>query len=293
MAQKDMAEKLLADYNDVFADIVNVLLFDGKEVVQENDLVDTKAKSQYKADDQKLHEQERDISKILKKDHVQIVMIGLENQTAIDPDMPLRCLAYDGAAYRSQMLGQKKERYPVVTIVLYFGSDKWSNNQKLSDTVRVPDEWKPYFNDYRAHIFQIAHLSREQVSMFKSDFRIVADYFVQKQQTGDYIGNKETIKHVDEVLKLLSVFADKRFTEEYVVCESEGKVENMCEVLDRIEKQGIERGIRQGIEQGFKEGESYGIVKGKIQILREVFHYSDEKIADELKLSIDEVRKFS
>ena len=45
MAQKDMAEKLLADYNDVFADIVNVLLFDGKEVVQENDLVDTKAKS--------------------------------------------------------------------------------------------------------------------------------------------------------------------------------------------------------------------------------------------------------
>lgn len=67
MAQKDMAEKLLADYNDVFADIVNVLLFDGKEVVQENDLVDTKAKSQYKADDQKLHEQERNISKILKK----------------------------------------------------------------------------------------------------------------------------------------------------------------------------------------------------------------------------------
>ena len=46
-----------------------------------------------------------------------------------------------------------------------------------------------------------------------------------------------------------------------------------CEVLDRIEKQGIE----QGIEQGFKEGESYGIVKGKIQILREVLHYSDEK----------------
>ena len=143
MAQKDMAEKLLADYNDVFADIVNVLLFDGKEVVQENDLVDTKAKSQYKADDQKLHEQERDISKILKKDHVQIVLIGLENQTAIDPDMPLRCLAYDGAAYRSQMLGQKKKRYPVVTIVLYFGSDKWNSNQKLSDTVRVPDEWKP------------------------------------------------------------------------------------------------------------------------------------------------------
>ena len=37
MGQKDMAEKLLADYNDVFADIVNVLLFDGRDEVSEDD----------------------------------------------------------------------------------------------------------------------------------------------------------------------------------------------------------------------------------------------------------------
>ena len=29
-ASKDMAEKLLEDYEDVFADIVNILLFQGK-----------------------------------------------------------------------------------------------------------------------------------------------------------------------------------------------------------------------------------------------------------------------
>ncbi len=33
MGQKDMAEKLLADYNDVFADIVNVLLFNGRQLI--------------------------------------------------------------------------------------------------------------------------------------------------------------------------------------------------------------------------------------------------------------------
>ena len=31
MAEKDVAEKLLEDYNDVFADIVNVLLFCGRK----------------------------------------------------------------------------------------------------------------------------------------------------------------------------------------------------------------------------------------------------------------------
>ncbi len=30
MAEKDITEKMLEAYNDVFADIVNVLLFDGK-----------------------------------------------------------------------------------------------------------------------------------------------------------------------------------------------------------------------------------------------------------------------
>ena len=36
MAQKDIAQKLLEDYEDVFADIINVLVFDGKEVVHPN-----------------------------------------------------------------------------------------------------------------------------------------------------------------------------------------------------------------------------------------------------------------
>ena len=34
MGEKDITEKVLADYNDIFSDIVNVLLFQGKEVVQ-------------------------------------------------------------------------------------------------------------------------------------------------------------------------------------------------------------------------------------------------------------------
>lgn len=31
MGEKDIAEKVLEDYNDVFADIVNVLLFQGTD----------------------------------------------------------------------------------------------------------------------------------------------------------------------------------------------------------------------------------------------------------------------
>ena len=50
MGEKDITEKILADYNDVFADIVNVLLFGGKTIVDENMLESIKDKSQYKTD---------------------------------------------------------------------------------------------------------------------------------------------------------------------------------------------------------------------------------------------------
>ncbi len=35
MADKDLAEKTLEQYNDVFADIINGLVFDGEQIVQE------------------------------------------------------------------------------------------------------------------------------------------------------------------------------------------------------------------------------------------------------------------
>ena len=41
MKEKDITQKVLEDNNDIFADIVNGLLFDGKSEVEENELVNT------------------------------------------------------------------------------------------------------------------------------------------------------------------------------------------------------------------------------------------------------------
>ena len=40
MGQKDIAEKRLESYNDVFADIVNALLFSGEKLIAEDQLED-------------------------------------------------------------------------------------------------------------------------------------------------------------------------------------------------------------------------------------------------------------
>lgn len=259
MAEKDTAEKTLEAYNDVFADIVNVLLFQGRKFVKEEELEEESPHSSYKADG-KLHAQERDAAKYWKKGLVRIALYGLENQTAVDRDMPLRLFSYDGAAYRAQLLtdkemkkktGRKAPRYPVVTLVLYFGHDRrWKTPVRLSECLEIPEELKPYVNDYRMNLFEVAYLSDEQVQMFSSDFKIVADYFVQMRKNRDYKASEVTIRHVHELLQLMAVMTrDSRFENAYSP-EMERRATTMCEVLDRVENRGIEKGIEKGIIQG-------------------------------------------
>ena len=63
MGEKDVSEKILEDYNDVFSDIINGLVFKGEQIVQPEALRNSAVHSQYKADDNKLHELERDVTK--------------------------------------------------------------------------------------------------------------------------------------------------------------------------------------------------------------------------------------
>ena len=250
MAEKDIVEKTLESYEDVFADIINVLIFNGEQRVTPESLKDTGVHSQYKAGNE-IHEMERDIAKLWQPANVKFALFGAENQTKSEKVMPLRLMGYDGNSYRAQLLGDGKEYYPVITIVLYFGRTHWNQPKSLGKVVSVSKELEPYFNDYRIHVFEISWLTDEQVNMFKSDFKVVADYFTQVRKNNTYSPIPQTLKHVDEVLKLLSVFGDDRRFTDTVNTKKDGKeVSNMCEWLDIVEKKNLEQGIEQGIEQG-------------------------------------------
>ena len=247
MGDKDITEKLLEDYNDVFADIVNTLLFDGKEVIKPDELENTKDKSQYKSDDDELHEQERDVSKYWKKGKIKIALYGLENQTTVDKDMPMRVISYDGSSYKSQLLS-KQLHYPVITLVLYFGTTPWDGPTSLYECIgSMSENLKEYVNDYKINIFQIAFLSEEKVKMFKSDFGIIADFFVQKRTNTKYIPSDKQIKYVDEFLKLMKALTGDKM---YVETNTKGGVISMCDVIRGAKEEGRIEGLEEGRIEG-------------------------------------------
>ena len=160
MGDKDITEKRLAEYEDVFADIVNVLLLDGNRLIAPNELTSAVLRSDYIATSGKLSEQERDIAKFWQQGRVHLALFGLENQTGVDADIPLRVIGYDGAAYRSEIdhdkKGEPKERYPVITLVLYFGyKQHWHNPRSLAECLNIPKVLRPYVSDYKINVFEV------------------------------------------------------------------------------------------------------------------------------------------
>ena len=256
MQDKDITQKVLEKYNDVFADILNVLLFDGRNVVEESTLTDALPMSMLKIDG-RVRSQERDIAKYWRKSKINVALFGLENQTIPNKLMPLRVFGYDGAEYvkQSRKENSGKSKYPVITLVLYLGYEKrWNYPKTLFEVLDIDENIKPYLNDFKINLFEIAYLDREKIDLFKSDFRILADYLYQMRINRDYIADSTAIEHVEELLTLMSAMTgDNRFEE--TINDLKGKENiNMCEVLDRVEARGIEKGIEKGIEQGIKRG---------------------------------------
>ena len=291
MGQKDMAEKIMEDYPDVFADIVNVLLFDGKQVISEEDLKETGMRSQFKADTGRIHEEERDVGKYWVRDGAIQAMIGLENQSQPDGVMPMRIIGYDGASYRSQLSGKEgHQRYPVVTLVLYFGEKRWSGNRRslwelfAEENNPAHKDGKPthreishFAEDYHMRLFEIAYLSERQLKMFRSDFGLLAEDMVRKRKNEPFrIPQNRQIRHVDAFLKMLSVFADEKYVEECAksLIERSRKGERImgCDIsaawADLGRKEGLTAGRREGLLTGRREGLLTGRQEGQEEMSR-------------------------
>ena len=250
MQEKDITQKMLERHNDVFSDIVNVLLFGGKKVVEEESLFDATTDSILKIEG-RVRFQDRDVAKYWKDSQINIALFGLENQTTPNKLMPFRVISYDGTEYGKQSRTENidKKKYPVISLVLYLGFEqKWLYPKNLLGIIDVDEKLKPYVNDYKINLFEIAYLDREIIDSFKSDFWILADYLYQMRVNKNYVADKKSIAHIEELLMLMSAMTgDKRFEE--IRDEANTKeVVNMCEVLDIVEARGIEKGREEGAD---------------------------------------------
>ncbi len=249
MKEKDITEKKLLSYNDVFADVINGTIFEGREIVKSEELTDANPVTQFKDDKNTHREQIRDVAKLWEKKGVIFSFIGIENQTSLDRDMILRVISYDGATYKNQI--GNEQIYPVFTIVIYWGKNEWKAPTTLKERIECSEEILDIVSDYKFKLIDMARLSDEEIGKFRDDFKFIAGILSKKR---DYRPHNVDVKHPEEVLDLLdAVLGDDRFKQmksEIVRIKTEGREVDMCEFLDELEKRGMEKGIEQGMEKG-------------------------------------------
>ena len=287
MAEKDMAEKKLEDYPEVFTDIVNTLLFSDSSIrLDENKIVDGPTESIYKAEEQD-KEQRRDTFKYYDIGNKGILFCvaayGIENQSTIDNVMPVRIMNYDASAYKSQVFdikssskqtNQKRKRiYPVITIVLNFSEKEWKTSRSLYDMMALPSDLAKYVQDYKINVFDVAFLEDDVIEKFTSDFKAVARFFKDKRlrlEANDTI----EIKHPAEIADLFSVFTgDEGYRDavpNVIKKKEKGEVITVCTYTETIRD------------------------SGKIEMLFELVESGDispERSCDKLGITLNELEK--
>ena len=277
MGEKDILEKKLLMFNDVFADFVNGIMFDGKDVVKEYELVDLSGWSHYKGDDSKHRFQDRDVVKLWKKENVVISLIGIENQDIPDEDMVFRVISYDGASYRTQLVekerrkrkknagieGELQDIFPVITFVIYYGEEEWRHETTLHKRLNLDSELKHYVSDYSINLIDLKKLSEDDINKFKKDFKLIADYMVKGSK---HKADRIDLNHPEEVSELILRLTGEELPFE-VECEEGGKnMEKFFEpMFERAEARGEARGRAEGRAEGEARGRAEGEARGRAE----------------------------
>ena len=166
--------------NERFADLFNVVVFGGKEVIKPDALqeMDTDVSSVIQMKDYKeTLTRTRDVIKKAAYG-VEFVVVGIESQQHIHYAMPLRHMVYDAMSYLKEYQEitrrYKKEKekttedeflskmrkedrlHPVITLTLYYGEKQWDGPYCLKDMiVEMPEEIAAIFSDYKMNLLEV------------------------------------------------------------------------------------------------------------------------------------------
>ena len=324
MGAKDLAEKNLLQYKDVFSDIVNVNLFGGRcyvlaeELSREPGEMITKAVS-----DDKLCQLQMDVPMKCKKDNINFFLC-LENQSDKNNIMPVRDMGYQHAKYMEQIkevkesnrktgnypnpmtkeLNDSQKLSPVITLVLNYSQKEWEKPRCLNDMLKFPEDMKcelePWIPSYSVCVINLASQSETTIRQYQSDFKYIVRYLScgnDRKKLDEYFQTTEfELDHPEAFLDWLSaVTNDTRYRKaKELIEETEGKGGkiNMCVLLDMYEERGEARGEARGIEKGIVQGEARGMAKGISQGIEEIntlYHclLADNRMDDIQKAIID------
>ena len=213
MGRKDIVTKEYIRRPEIFADIFNYRLYNGKDRIQpeqlaeenitENLVLEREEHGKQKRIKLEAVEKYRDVKKVFRDGSYRCLLLGVEEQDSVHYAMPVREFVYDAMAYEHQIREisrthrrekdykeHGKEEFlsgfyredrilPVITLVLYFGTAPWDGPRSLKEMMRwTGEEAEKYIQDYRLNLIIPAEMEDEEIEKLQSSLREVF-YFLK------------------------------------------------------------------------------------------------------------------
>jgi hypothetical protein len=267
----DVIQKQYWRNKDAFADFFNALLFGGKELIKATNLVENDTDSSMvvdiDGDDFTIQGARDNIETSMTHDGVEYAILGIDDQNFINYAMPIQVGKYDMVTYLKQYLQLKKhyadtnvlvgnERMsgikitdkltPVVTVVIYFGSKPWDGPTSLCEMIRLPDELKPYVNDFKINLVEVRDNDLEFHNQDNKDLftllKIMYDNNIDRKIKRQQLEHYSVQRKVDQtVVKVIASVTNVNMD----IFKKEGDV-TVCELWDEVRKEGKVEGEIKG-----------------------------------------------
>ena len=291
MGKKDSASKKYFSDSERFADLINGICFEGRQILKGENLTEI---------DSHVGNRTRDVAKKALFGTT-FVILGEENQETVDYSLPVRIMESDVEDYKKEVseiqkemrkklkrndssnLGSSGERLylypknarisPVITFVLS-NAENWDGPRGLRDMLKLeelPEDLLPYIIDYRLNIVEIPKLTDEEMKRFRTDLRQVMMFL-------RYLRDKEKLKCLlEEDISYQNIDQDAyNLMKEYARLEkyslndkhTEGGNQNMRTAFDEVWEEGVERGRDEGIaifiQDKIEDGVDRGIIRERL-----------------------------
>lgn len=189
----------------IFADMFNKFLYHGKQVIRPESLIEmdsTEIVVPYGEGKAGVPAQKyRDVLKLMMTDgNIAYCILGCEDQGAIHYAMPVKNMLYDSMQFARQVTKaakshrQEKEHkptsdeflsgfyktdrlIPVVTLVIYWGPDRWDGPLTLKEMYAAADDAvMQYVPDYKINLIAPEQMTDEEMKEFKTSLKEVMLY---------------------------------------------------------------------------------------------------------------------
>ena len=266
--------------NDIsFVSFSNAILFDGKQVIHPERLVRYENDMSLIIDDTKSAEDKKRRRDIVVKTDINGVycLLSIEHQSTIDKNMVIRCGNYEMMEYLKQLKNKKiKGLTPQVMIVFYTGDKKWNAPLKLSDYLDIPEELKPYFNDWKIYLVDVKEIDTSKIKDEQTRYFIEV---IQEMYKGNFEGLHRRIKMNRDNFIYAAIITGSI---DLIRNLPEGDEIDMCEGMERMAE-----GFRsEGREQGILVGRSEGKLEEKKSTLKEQLEIKLGTISNNLELQL-------